>query len=80
MRLLMLTVNTVSLYLERGQETFHSIHVEAAEQVAAQAQRHGVKRFIHVSGLAPMLARNRCISESAVRANWRFGKPMAMPF
>ena len=28
-------VNSVSLYLERGQETFHSIHVESAERVAA---------------------------------------------
>jgi NADH dehydrogenase len=44
-------VNAVSLYLERGQETFHSIHVESAERVAAQAQRCGVKRFIHISGI-----------------------------
>jgi NADH dehydrogenase len=44
-------VNAVSLYLERGQETFHSIHVESAERVAAQAQRAGVKRLIHVSGI-----------------------------
>ena len=28
-------VNAVSLYVERGQETFHSVHVEAAERVAA---------------------------------------------
>src|SRR5436190_2703553 len=32
-------VNAVSLYVERGQETFHSVHVEAAERVAAQAHR-----------------------------------------
>src|SRR5438094_7677772 len=44
-------VNVVSLYLERGQETFHSIHVESAERAAAQAQRCGVKRFIHISGI-----------------------------
>ena len=31
-------VNAVSLYLERGQETFHSVHVNAAQRVAAQAQ------------------------------------------
>jgi uncharacterized protein YbjT (DUF2867 family) len=31
-------VNAVSLYLERGQETFHSVHVESAQRVAAQAQ------------------------------------------
>src|SRR6516164_3079471 len=44
-------VNAISLYLERGQETFHSIHVESAERVAAQAQQCGVKRFIHISGI-----------------------------
>jgi uncharacterized protein YbjT (DUF2867 family) len=44
-------VNAVSLYLERGQDTFHSIHVESAERVAAQAQRSGVKQLIHVSGI-----------------------------
>jgi NADH dehydrogenase len=30
-------VNAVSLYVEHGQETFHSVHVEAAQRVAAQA-------------------------------------------
>ena len=30
--------------------------------------------------LVPMLARNRCISESAVRANWRFEKHLLMLF
>ena len=34
-------VNAVSLYLERGNETFHSVHVEAARRVPAQAQRAG---------------------------------------
>jgi NADH dehydrogenase len=43
--------NAVSLYLERGQETFHSVHVEAAQRVAAQAQRAGVERLVHVSGI-----------------------------
>ncbi len=44
-------VNAVSLYLETGQDTFHSVHVESARRVAAQAQRGGVKRLIHVSGI-----------------------------
>jgi nucleoside-diphosphate-sugar epimerase len=43
-------VNTVSLYLERGNETFHSVHVEAARRVAAQAQRAGIEQLVHVSG------------------------------
>ena len=44
-------VNTVSLYVEHGQETFHSVHVESAERVAAQAHRAGVKRLVHMSGI-----------------------------
>lgn len=44
-------VNSVSLYVERGPETFHSIHVEAARCVAVQAQKAGVKRLVHLSGI-----------------------------
>jgi NADH dehydrogenase len=44
-------VNAVSLYVEHGQETFHSVHVESAERVAAQAHRAGVERLAHVSGI-----------------------------
>ena len=73
-------VNAVSLYLERGQETFRSIHVESAERVAAQAQRCGPNGSFIFRGLVPMLAPNRCIYESAVRANWRFERHLLMPF
>src|SRR5712691_11924671 len=44
-------VNAVSLYVEHGPETFHSIHVESAERVAALARRAGVERLAHVSGI-----------------------------
>jgi uncharacterized protein YbjT (DUF2867 family) len=44
-------VNAVSLYVEQGQETFHSVHVESAERVAAQARRAGAERLAHVSGI-----------------------------
>ena len=44
-------VNAVSLYVERGTETFHAVHVKAAERLARQAQRAGVERFVHVSGI-----------------------------
>src|SRR5882762_2429852 len=44
-------VNAVSLYLEHGQQTFHSVHVESAQRVAAQAHRAGVERLVHVSGI-----------------------------
>ena len=44
-------VNAVSLYVEHGPETFHSVHVEAAQRVAVQADRAGVRaacsRFRH---------------------------------
>src|ERR1700737_3220115 len=38
-------VNAVSLYVEHGQETFHSVHVESAKRVGAQAHRAGVERL-----------------------------------
>src|SRR3977135_1200787 len=38
-------VNAVSLYVEHGLETFHSIHVESALRIAAQARRDGVERL-----------------------------------
>jgi NADH dehydrogenase len=67
-------VNAVSLYLERGQETFHSVHVESAQRVAAQAHRAGVERLVHVSGIGADAAspfryiRKRGEGELAVRA------------
>jgi uncharacterized protein YbjT (DUF2867 family) len=56
-------VNAVSLYVEHGQETFQSAHVESAQRVAAQALRAGVDRLIHISGI-----RKRGEGELAVRA------------
>src|SRR5437588_6003436 len=44
-------VNAVSLYVEHGTETFHSVHVESAERVAIQARRAGAERLVHVSGI-----------------------------
>ncbi len=44
-------VNAVSLYRERGTETFHAVHVKAAGRLARQAQRAGVERLVHVSGI-----------------------------
>lgn len=67
-------VNAVSLYVERGQETFDSVHVESAQRVAAQAHRAGVERFVHVSGIGADAAspsryiRKRGEGEQAVRA------------
>lgn len=67
-------VNAVSLYVEHGQETFHAVHVESAERVAAQARRAGVERLAHVSGIGANAAspslyiRTRGEGELAVRA------------
>ena len=44
-------VNAVSLYVERGSDTFHSVHVEAAAMIASVARRVGVKRLVHISGI-----------------------------
>jgi NADH dehydrogenase len=67
-------VNAVSLYVEHEQQTFHSVHVEAAQRVASQAYRAGVERLAHVSGIGSDAAspslyiRKRGEGELAVRA------------
>lgn len=67
-------VNAVSLYVEHGRETFHSVHVEAAQRVADQARRAGVERLAHVSGIgsdagsSSLHIRKRGEGELAVRA------------
>src|SRR5258705_3136169 len=77
-------VNAVSLYVERGIKTFHSVHVESAQRVAAQAHRAGVERLVHVSGIGADAAspsryiRKRGESELAVLAAVNdafFGRP-----
>src|SRR3984957_290478 len=44
-------VNAISLYVEHGSDTFHSVHVEAAARIASVARRVGVKRLVHLSGI-----------------------------
>ena len=67
-------VNAVSLYREGGTETFQALHVKGAEQLASQAKRAGVERFIHVSGIGAdqnsrsSYIRSRGEGELAVRA------------
>jgi uncharacterized protein YbjT (DUF2867 family) len=66
-------VNAVSLYVAHGRDTFHSVHVESARRVAAQARRAGVQRLVHVSGIGADAAspslyiRKRGEGELAVR-------------
>jgi NADH dehydrogenase len=80
-------VNAVSLYVEHGQQTFHSVHVESAQRVAAQAHRAGVERLVHVSGIGADAAspsryiRKRGEGELAVRAAFNdafFVRPAVM--
>ena len=67
-------VNAVSLYVERGQETFHSVHVEAAERVAVQAHRvesngSPTSRDLGADAASPSLyIRKRGEGELAVKA------------
>jgi uncharacterized protein YbjT (DUF2867 family) len=67
-------VNAISLYVEHGGETFHSVHVEAAARIASVARQAGTKRFVQVSGIGADAAspspyiRNRGEGETAVQA------------
>jgi uncharacterized protein YbjT (DUF2867 family) len=67
-------VNAVSLYLERGTETYHTVHVEAAERLARHARRAGVERLVHISGIGAditsgsLYIRRRGEGELAVQA------------
>jgi NADH dehydrogenase len=67
-------VNAVSLYVERDDQTFHSVHVEAAERLAKLSHDAGVARLVHVSGIGAdatspsSYIRSRGEGENAVRA------------
>jgi len=66
-------VNAVSLYVERGTDTFQALHVAAAERVAEQARKAGVERLVQISGIGANAAspspyiRARGQGEQAVR-------------
>ncbi|MBV9251622.1 MAG: complex I NDUFA9 subunit family protein [Acetobacteraceae bacterium] len=66
-------VNSVGLYIERGKETFHSVHVEAAQRVAVEACRLGIEQLVHISGIGAdaqsrsSYIRSRGHGEQAVR-------------
>jgi uncharacterized protein YbjT (DUF2867 family) len=44
-------VNAVSLYVERGKETFHEVHVAAAERLADEARKARVEHLVQISGI-----------------------------
>lgn len=67
-------VNAVSLYIEKGQDTFQSVHVEGAARLARLAREAGVEQLVQISGIgsdpnspSPYI-RSRGEGELAVRA------------
>ena len=66
-------VNAISLYVEHGSDTFHSVHVEAAGKIARAARQAGISRFVHISGIGANTAspstyiRSRGEGEAAVQ-------------
>jgi uncharacterized protein YbjT (DUF2867 family) len=44
-------VNTVGLYIERGEATFDAIHVVGAEHVAQRVNQAGISKLVHISGI-----------------------------
>jgi uncharacterized protein YbjT (DUF2867 family) len=66
-------VNAISLYVERGSDTFQSVHVEAAGKIARAAKQAGIRRFVHISGIGANTAspssyiRSRAEGEAAVQ-------------
>src|SRR5262245_24869160 len=66
-------VNAISLYVEHGSDTFHSVHVETAAKIARAARQAGIKRFAHISGIGANTAssslyiRSRGEGEAAVQ-------------
>jgi uncharacterized protein YbjT (DUF2867 family) len=67
-------VNAVSLYVERGRETFDAVHVKAVRRMAELTRDAGVQKFVLVSGIgasttSPSLyVRKRGEGEQAVTA------------
>jgi uncharacterized protein YbjT (DUF2867 family) len=49
-------VNAISLYVEHGSDTFHSVHVEVASKIAGAARQAGIRRFVHISGIGASTA------------------------
>ena len=44
-------MNSVSLYVESGHNTFKALHVDAAARLSRLAHEAGVDRLVHISGI-----------------------------
>src|SRR5215470_3862646 len=60
-------VNAISLYIEHGSDTFHSVHVEAAGKIARAARQAGIRRFVHISGIGANTASPSTIFAAAAK-------------
>ena len=60
-------VNAVSLYVERGRDTFDAVHVAAAARFARLAREADVERLVHISGIGA----DPASSSSYIRARGR---------
>jgi NADH dehydrogenase len=66
-------VNAISLYVEHGEDTFQSVHVDGARRLALEARRSGVQKLVHISGIGSdstsrsLYIRKRGEGETAVR-------------
>jgi uncharacterized protein YbjT (DUF2867 family) len=61
-------VNAASLYVERGRDTFQSVHVNAAERVARFAREAGAQDLCMFPGSAPTPGQRRPTSAAEDRA------------
>lgn len=67
-------VNAISLYVEHGSDTYRSVHVDMAGNIARAARQAGIRRFVHISGIGASTGspsryiRSRGEGEAAVQA------------
>ena len=66
-------INLTGILSERGRQTFHAVHVAAAERIARAAAEAGASRLLHISALGAdaaspsEYARSKAAGETAVR-------------
>ncbi len=66
-------INSVGLYVERGDASFDAVHVRGAANVAREAKRAGLARLVHISGIGAdpisesSYVRSRAEGEARVR-------------
>ena len=72
-------VNATSLYVERGRETFQSVHVEAAERLACLAQHAACSNSFMSPVWVPTLRLHRSTSASEAKASTLFRQRSLTP-